>query len=179
VYVNDVCKGAQVVEDTICQICSYILEEDEGEEIEFAFWYDDRSEIERCNSYLVFNEDSGEYEQQSLLIGTPGIHFKVSFKGGYEEVIPVDHSLLCYPNPFNPELTISFNLEETRLVKLDVYNIRGQKVKSLAAETSRPDDYNIVWQGDDNAGNKVSSGVYYIRLQVGEDIVNRKVILMK
>ncbi|MDP8210564.1 MAG: T9SS type A sorting domain-containing protein, partial [Candidatus Stygibacter australis] len=179
VYVNDVCKGAQVVEDTICQICAYILEEDEGEEIEFAFWYDDRSEIERCNSYLVFDEDSGEYEQQSLLTGTPGIHYEVSFERGYEEVIPVDHNLRCYPNPFNPELTISFNLEETRLVNLDVYNIRGQKVKSLAAETFRPDDYNIVWKGDDNAGNKVSSGVYYIRLQVGEEIVNRKVILMK
>ena len=181
VYVNDVCKGAQVVEDTICQICAYILEEDEGEEIEFAFWYDDRSDIERCNSYLVFNEDSGEYEQQSLLTGTPGIHYEVSFEGGYgyEDVIPADHNLLCYPNPFNPELTISFNLKETRLVKLDVYNIRGQKVKSLVAETFRPDDYNIVWKGDDNAGNKVSSGVYYIRLQVGEKTVNRKVILMK
>jgi len=181
IYVNDVCKGAQVVEDTICQICAYILEEDEGEEIEFAFWYDDRSEIERCNSYLVFNEDSGEYEQQSLLTGTPGIHYEVSFEGGYgyEDVIPADHNLLCYPNPFNPELTISFNLKETRLVKLDVYNIRGQKVKSLVAETFRPDDYNIVWKGDDNAGNKVSSGVYYIRLQVGEKTVNRKVILMK
>ena len=179
VYVNDVCKGAQVVEDTICQICAYILEEDEGEEIEFAFWYDDRSEIERCNSYLVYNEESGEYRQQSLLTGTPEIHYEVSFKDHYEDIVPVDHDLLCYPNPFNPELTISFNLEETRLVNLDVYNIRGQRVKSLAAETFRPDDYNIVWKRDDNAGNKVSSGVYYIRLQVGEETVNRKVILMK
>ncbi|MDP8322276.1 MAG: T9SS type A sorting domain-containing protein [Candidatus Stygibacter australis] len=179
IYVNDVCKGAQVVEDTISQICAYILEEDEGEEIEFAFWYDDRSEIERCNSYSVFDEDADVFRQQSLLTGTPGIHYEVSFKGGYEEVIPVDHNLLCYPNPFNPELTISFNLEAQKEVKLDIYNVKGQKVKSLAAETFRPDDYNIVWKGDDNAGNKVSSGVYYIRLQVGEEIVNRKVILMK
>jgi len=179
VYINDVCKGAQVVEDTICQICAYILEEDEGENIEFAFWYDDRSKIEHCNSYLVYNEASGEYKLQSLRTGTSGIHYKVSFKDDYENIVPPEYDLNCYPNPFNPELTISFNLKESQDVKLNIYNVRGQKVKTLVSELFRPNDYNIVWNGDDNVGNKVSSGVYYIRLQVGEDIVNRKVILMK
>jgi flagellar hook assembly protein FlgD len=84
-----------------------------------------------------------------------------------------------YPNPFNPELTISFSVGETHEVKLDIYNIRGQKVRSLVNETYRPDNYNIVWKSDDNNGNKVSSGIYYIRLQVGNDIMNEKVILMK
>jgi hypothetical protein len=179
IFVNGVCKGAEVVQDTICQICSFILEEEQGEQIEFAFWYDDRSAIEKCNRYLVFNDETDEYEQRNLITGMPGIHYEVSFTGNYEEITPPQYDLQCFPNPFNPNLSISFCLEETQDVKLEVFNIKGQKVKSLVNEIFRPDNYNIVWSGDDNRGSKVSSGVYYIRLQIGNNIVNEKVILMK
>ena len=179
IFVNDICRGAQVVEDTICQICSFILEEEQGQEIEFAFWYEGRNAVERKSIYKVYNEESDTYEQRSLITGMPGIHYKVSFKGNMEEIVPTQYNLQCYPNPFNPELTISFSLEETQDVKLEVYNLKGQKVKSLVNETFRSDSYNIIWSGDDNSGSKVSSGVYFIRLQVGDEIVNDKVILMK
>jgi len=179
VYVDDVCRGAQVVEDTLCQICAHILEEEQGQEIEFAFWYEGRSAEERRNSYLVYDQETEIYESRSLITGMPGIHYEVSFKNNQEDVVPPQFDLNCYPNPFNPELTISFNLEETQDVKLNVFNVKGQKVKTLVSELFRPDAYNIVWKGADNSGNQVSSGVYYIRLQVGDDLVNRKVILMK
>ncbi|MCF7912950.1 MAG: T9SS type A sorting domain-containing protein [Candidatus Cloacimonetes bacterium] len=179
VYVNDVCKGAQVVEDTICQICAYILEEDEGEEIDFAFWYEGRGAEERKQSYQVYNQQTDVYESRSLITGMPGIHYEVSFRNNLEDVVPPQFDLNCYPNPFNPEVTISFNLEETIEVKLDVFNIRGQKVRDLVDETYRPESYNVIWNGENSNGGKVSSGVYYIRLQVGEEVVNRRVILMK
>jgi Secretion system C-terminal sorting domain len=180
VYVNDVCKGAQVVEDTICQICAYILEEDEGEEIEFAFWYEGRGAEERSKSYQVYNQQTAIFESRSLITGMPGIHYEVSFKNNQEDVVPPQFDLNCYPNPFNPELTISFSTtESTKYTEITIFNVKGQKVKTLVSELFRPDDYNIVWKGDDQRGNKVSSGVYYVRLQVGEDIVNRKVIMMK
>jgi hypothetical protein len=115
------------------------------------------------------------------------VTFDLECNGNYKTVsyqfpdsAPVVTSLnSVYPNPFNPELTISFSVGETHEVKLDIYNIRGQKVRSLVNETFRPDNYNIIWESDDNNGNKVSSGIYYIRLQVGNDIMNEKVILMK
>ena len=179
VYVNDICCGAQVVEDTISQICAYILEEEQGQEIEFAFWYEGRNSVERCKSYLVYNLETDLYESQSLITGMPGIHYEVSFKAHNDDIVPIEYNLNCYPNPFNPELTIAFNLEETQEVKLNVFNIRGQKVKSLVNEIFRPNSYNIIWNGENSSGSKVSSGVYYIRLQVGVEIVNRKVILMK
>ena len=179
IYIDGVCHGAQVVEDTICQICAHILEEDHGQEIEFALWYDGRSGVKHLNNYQVFNESKGKYESKRLVTGMPGIHSKVYLEGNNGNVVPANYDLHCYPNPFNPELTISFNLEETQEVNLNVYNVKGQKVRTLVNETFRPDDYNIAWKGEDSTGNKVSSGVYYIRLQVGEDIVNRKVILMK
>jgi Secretion system C-terminal sorting domain len=180
IYVDDVCRGAQVVEDTISQICAYILEEEQGAEIEFAFWYEGRSEVLRRNSYQVFNESEDRYENRSLITGMPGIHYEVSFKDHSEDIVPAEYNLSCYPNPFNPELTISFSTtESTQYTEITIFNVKGQKVKTLVSELFRPDDYNIVWKGDDQRGKKVSSGVYYIRLQVGDNIVNRKVILMK
>ncbi|MDP8211309.1 MAG: T9SS type A sorting domain-containing protein [Candidatus Stygibacter australis] len=179
VYIDGVCHGAQVVEDTLCQICAHILEEDPGQEVEFALWYDGRSGVEFLNNYQVFNESKDKYESKKLVTGMPGIHYKVFLEGTNENIVTPQFNLNCYPNPFNPELTIYFNLRETQDVHLNIYNVRGQKVKTLVSELFRPDDYKIVWNGDDNSGNRVSSGVYYIRLQVGEDIVNRKVILMK
>jgi predicted outer membrane repeat protein len=180
VYVDDVCRGAQVVEDTLCQICAHILEEDPGQEIEFAFWYEGRGEVERRNSYQVYDQETDLYELRSLITGMPGIHYEVSFKNNQEDVVQPQFDLNCYPNPFNPELTISFSTtESTKYTEITIFNVKGQKVKTLVSELFRPDDYNIVWKGDDQRGNKVSSGVYYVRLQVGEDIVNRKVIMMK
>ena len=179
IYVNDECRGAQVVEDTLCQICAHILEEELGQDIEFAFWYDDRSRAERKNNYLVENIDTGEYEPGSLVTGTPGIHYKVSFRDKQDDNIPAPTELQCYPNPFNPELTISFSLKEQKKVILDIYNIKGQKVKSLVNETFRPENYNIIWKGDNEMGQKAGSGVYFIRLEIDDKVITSKAVLMK
>ncbi|MCF7918278.1 MAG: T9SS type A sorting domain-containing protein [Candidatus Cloacimonetes bacterium] len=84
-----------------------------------------------------------------------------------------------YPNPFNPELTVSFNIDETQAVKLEIYNSKGQKVKTMVNELFRPADYSLVWNGNDDNNHSVSSGVYFIRLQVGDEVVSDKVVLMK
>ena len=179
IYVNDECRGAQVVEDSLCQICAHILEEELGLDIEFAFWYEGRSREERKSDYLIENTETGEYESGSLVTGTPGIHYKVSFKDKQDDCIPAATELQCYPNPFNPELTISFDLQEQKEVKLDIYNIKGQKVKSLVNETYRPENYNIIWKGDNVMGQKVSSGIYLIRMAIDGQLIISKAVLMK
>jgi nitrous oxidase accessory protein NosD len=179
IFIDGTCHGAEVVNGTVCQICSHILQEEPGQEIEFRFWNDERSEIKRIRNYSIESGDSGIYESGKLLTGSAGIHYKVSFRDNVDEINPVKYNLICYPNPFNPEMRISFSLEETQNVKLDIFNLRGQKVKSLVDETFRPDSYDIIWEGDDSSDRKVSSGVYYVRLQVGDEMVNRKVILLK
>lgn len=179
VYVNNVCKGAQVVEDTICQICAYILEEEAGEEIEFVFYYNERSEIQRCCKYSVYDRNTNRFESQSLLTGTPGIHYEVRFDQHKQDIPGIEDNLYCYPNPFNPELSICFNIKNTEHIKLEVYNTRGQMVKSLIAETCRPGDYHVIWKGDNNSGNKVCSGIYYIRLQTGDKVETSKALLLK
>lgn len=84
-----------------------------------------------------------------------------------------------YPNPFNPLTTISFALAHSGAVSLDVYNLKGQKVKSLLAETMPAGNHSVKWNGTDASGAPVSSGVYYLRLNSVSGSNTRKVMLLK
>jgi len=79
-----------------------------------------------------------------------------------------------YPNPFNPTTTISFSIPEIGIVELSVYNIKGQKIRSLLKDQITAGEHSIVWNGEDASGNKVSSGVYLYKL-----IANDKTELVK
>jgi hypothetical protein len=84
-----------------------------------------------------------------------------------------------YPNPFNPETTISYSVEKAGKVTLEVYNILGQKVRTLVNDTKDAGSHNVVWNGKDQAGNNVSSGVYFYRMKNGNYSKTNKMILMK
>jgi len=90
------------------------------------------------------------------------------------------YSLSNYPNPFNPETNIVFNLPEDGHVQLDIYNIKGQKIKTLAHNDFTKGSHSIVWNGYDETGNFVSSGVYLYELNVdGKNEVMKKCLLLK
>ncbi|MDD4224085.1 MAG: C25 family cysteine peptidase [Candidatus Cloacimonetes bacterium] len=84
-----------------------------------------------------------------------------------------------YPNPFNPTTTIRFELPAAAPVRLDVFNLRGQKVRSLVDSELPAGAHSAVWNGQDDRGNPVSSGVYLYRLNNGERDLTRKMMLMK
>ncbi len=84
-----------------------------------------------------------------------------------------------YPNPFNPITTIEYNLIESGNVDLTIYNIKGQKIKTLHQGFKQAGDHNVVWNGTDTNNRKVSSGIYYYRLRTKEDTDTRKMVLMK
>ncbi len=83
-----------------------------------------------------------------------------------------------YPNPFNPQTTISFNLpKNVNSAKIVIYNLKGQKIKSFALS---PNSKSIVWDGTDNLGKSVSSGIYFYRLVVdGKGVDSKKCVLLK
>jgi hypothetical protein len=93
-------------------------------------------------------------------------------------VMPI-HSVKSYPNPFNPSTRISFTLTEVRKVELSIYNIRGQKVKTLIDRYYQPGSYNITWKGDDANGSQVASGLYLYHLKSDDEITSGKLMLMK
>ncbi len=84
-----------------------------------------------------------------------------------------------YPNPFNPTTKINYNVAKTGNVKLNVYNVKGQLVKTLVNSNQNVGMHNVVWNGNDNAGNKVSSGVYFYKMENAGRSEMKKMVLMK
>jgi hypothetical protein len=84
-----------------------------------------------------------------------------------------------YPNPFNPVTVISYSLPAYAQVKLEVFNILGQRVRSLVDCYQPPGDYRVVWDSRSQNGREVASGVYFYRLSAGDFSKSRKMLLLK
>ena len=85
-----------------------------------------------------------------------------------------------YPNPFNPETTIRFTTENTeKNTELIIYNIKGQKIKTLVNEILSAGEHTVMWNGTDDRNKPVSSGVYFYRMKTDSYSSVRKMILMK
>ena len=97
------------------------------------------------------------------------------------EPLPAVYSLSQnYPNPFNPVTTINFSLPVATDVKLAVYNLLGQEVRTLVSGAMEPGNYKVIWNSRDNQSRRVSSGIYFYRLVVdGRMITTYKMVLLK
>ena len=84
-----------------------------------------------------------------------------------------------YPNPFNSSTTIRYRIEELGRVRLEVFDVQGQKVKTLAAGDVGPGVYQVEWDGTDASGKSVATGVYFVRLRKGTALLVHKMLLLK
>ena len=100
-----------------------------------------------------------------------------------EEIININEEsnlLGNYPNPFNPTTTINFSIQNNSQVKLTIYNIKGQKLKTLTNNLYEKGYHSIIWYGNDDFNNSVGSGVYMYKLNVnGKIVAVRKCLLLK
>lgn len=85
----------------------------------------------------------------------------------------------AFPNPFNPGTNIGFELAEPSEVSISIYNVRGQLVRNFAPAEFEPGNWSIAWNGKDNGGRGVSSGIYHIRMTAGKKSFTTKALLMK
>ena len=85
-----------------------------------------------------------------------------------------------YPNPFNPSTTIQFSLASAEKVNLSIYSVAGQKIRELVTNTEMtPGIHHVLWDGHDDLGKPVSSGVYLSRLETGGKALTGRMLLMK
>ena len=95
-------------------------------------------------------------------------------------VVPADFKLhQNYPNPFNPTTTIYYDLPKSSVVTLDVYNIVGQRVRTLVNTVQEAGKWSVQWNGIDNAGVHVASGIYFYRLETPNSVLTQKMVLLK
>jgi len=100
------------------------------------------------------------------------------------QIIPVDNKLMQnYPNPFNPTTNIDFNIKDDAYVSLNIYNVRGQKVKTLVADEMQAGYHSVIWNGTNDSGKSVSSGIYFSQFDTNDENGDytsvKKMILMK
>jgi len=84
-----------------------------------------------------------------------------------------------YPNPFNPQTTISFSLAKSEQVSIEIFNIKGQKVKTVLDQLLTDGQHEVVWDGKNQYGKSVSSGVYFYRMHTADYQAMKKMIMIK
>jgi hypothetical protein len=89
------------------------------------------------------------------------------------------HLFQNHPNPFNPTTIIQFRLSHPGEVELKIYNLLGQQIVKLVSEKLLPGEYRVEWDGNDDSGTEVASGVYYYQLKVDDQSQTRKMLLIR
>ncbi|MDZ4724215.1 MAG: FlgD immunoglobulin-like domain containing protein [candidate division Zixibacteria bacterium] len=125
-------------------------------------------------------------EKQLLLAGIGGdtlyLYTFESVVDAEREQAPLPASFTLdqnYPNPFNPETRIEYDLSQPTTVQLDVLNILGQRVRQLVDERQSAGRHSVIWDGRNNRGEQVGSGMYLYQLKTGESIASRKMVLLR
>jgi hypothetical protein len=112
---------------------------------------------------------------------TTTVNFVLEPLADGDNVIPVTATELLgnFPNPFNPETTVSYSVKDATPVRIEIYNNKGQKVRTLVNAIQASGWYDVVWNGRDDNAQAVSSGVYYYKMIAGKYSSTKKMILMK
>jgi len=99
-----------------------------------------------------------------------------------EQILPYEFALQQnYPNPFNANTVIRYSLDASRPVHatLKIYNILGEEVRTLVDKWQSKGEYQVIWNGKDNYGKEVASGIYFCQLKVGDRSKTKKLLLLK
>jgi hypothetical protein len=110
-----------------------------------------------------------------------GFEVKTSIDLPSSDIMPPgNHSLFQnYPNPFNPETTITFYLPRNTPALLQIFNTEGQLIKTLINAKQPAGYHRISWDGTNEAGQRVSSGIYFYRLQTDFGVLTKKMLLVR
>lgn len=159
-------------EEEPLRFLNYVLAE--GESREFSIAFRPTEEGVFAGFLIVSSDDPNAISVNIPLMGSAAV------VSNTDQVNPVITELKGnFPNPFNPNTTVRFALKAQARVNIDIYNILGQKVKSLVNSDLPAGVHNVAWNGLDRNNRAVASGVYFYKMQTGDYEQTRKMILMK
>ncbi|MCK4695996.1 MAG: T9SS type A sorting domain-containing protein [Candidatus Cloacimonetes bacterium] len=123
---------------------------------------------------LVFSSANTLFENRS-----PTLFLTFSSNPISNNHITVINEISIFPNPFNPSTNVSFILCDDTHVLLTIYNIKGQRIKTLVDQYMMKGNHTSVWNGNDDTGQPVSTGIYFSKLRAGDFQKVRKMLLIK
>ena len=142
-----------------------------GEELYFKVYDMVTEETFKSNEEIIFQNDA--------IVGSPEKAVIVTCNGSNSD-IPEEYNLYnSHPNPFYNSTSIKYQIPERTKVNISIYNILGQKVKTLVNSTKEPDTYIVKWDGKDAENNSLPSGIYFYKLTTGKYTKIQKLIKLK
>ncbi|MCL2065221.1 MAG: T9SS type A sorting domain-containing protein, partial [Candidatus Cloacimonetes bacterium] len=183
-YIDDVLYGSTVIYGQLVQIRAYVVGIDlENAVIEFRYYqHGQRSGEQLFSEYQVFEQATSSYQSNRIDFSENKKFYQVLLLNESQEetdlpkVTSLDGN---FPNPFNPSTTIAYSLAESGNVKLQIFNIRGQLVKTLVNEVQNAGRYTVDWHGDNDRQRSVGSGVYFYQLETSAGRQVKRMVLLK
>ena len=111
--------------------------------------------------------------------GSRSVTFGGNGNNGTPEIPLVTGIRSIYPNPFNPSATIMYELDQPANVNIEIYNNRGQIVRSFNLGQQEKNRYKLLWDGTDNSGSACGTGIYFVKMQAGKETFVKKAALIK
>ncbi len=147
-----------------------------------AHWEADQSPTQLDLNYVAFPDTSNGWvlgNGGTVLNGNVGTIVGITHSPAPANIPASVRLLPNFPNPFNPSTTIGVQLNHRQRVRLDIFNLRGQKIRTLWVGELDAGTHSFVWDGRDDAGRQVSSGMYVYQLRTSRQSISRKMILIK
>ncbi|MCF7911946.1 MAG: T9SS type A sorting domain-containing protein [Candidatus Cloacimonetes bacterium] len=152
-----------------------IEDDGDGYGIVHLFFLDDNDYgSNHSQTHGLNNGSTFEYAAMRIYFGEGGGH-----DADDTELVSVPLQIKNYPNPFNPTTTIQFETQTAGHVTIDIYNVKGQKIRTLVDDTYEAGIHPVTWNGTNANGSEVPSGVYFYKTKFGKYTTSKKMILMK
>ena len=130
--------------------------------------YEFKDEAVRPNRRYFYQLEQASWSGDGQVFGPYEVFYRAAFELRQNS-----------PNPFNPSTRIRFTVPEDAKVSLVVYDVAGREVRTLVNGSRPANHYEVEWDGKDNRGESVSSGVYFYRLQAGKHVQTKKMMVLK
>ena len=143
-----------------------------------VIYLDIAQNLQKQNSYIFdVSNKKNKLKKFKVIVGTEEF-IKQNSEG--IPLVPLKFALFQnYPNPFNPMTTVSFNVSKRTPVQIYIYNILGQRVRILIDEEMRAGHHRLIWDGCNDYGTIVTTGLYFVRLKAESKTAVKKMMIIK